>query len=99
MLKSKIFEKFQHYFEDYLFGFDKNQLQMSLLKGSIDMKNLNIKPDKLNEDFAKGGLPIALKAGLISKLTIKVSGNVLIHISSPSLACFLSQSKSPLMIS
>ena len=45
---------------------------MSLLKGSIDMHNLNIKPDKINEIFVKSNLPIALKAGLISKLNIKV---------------------------
>lgn len=36
------------------------------------MNNLNIKPDKVNETFRKNNLPIALKAGLISKLNAKV---------------------------
>jgi hypothetical protein len=45
---------------------------MSLLKGNIDLKDVNINPEKVNELFAKQDLPIALKAGLISKLNIKV---------------------------
>lgn len=37
------------------------------------MNNVNIRPDKVNEIFKKKNLPIALKAGLISKLNVKVS--------------------------
>lgn len=73
MLKDKIFEKYKHYFEDYLFGFDQNHMQMSLLSGKIDLNNVNIKPDKINQMFEKQNMPIALKAGLISKLSISVS--------------------------
>ncbi len=36
------------------------------------MNNVNIRPDKVNEIFKKKNLPIALKAGLISKLNVKV---------------------------
>ena len=72
MLKGKIFEKCQKYFEDYLFGFDQDHMQMSLLTGHIDLNNVNIKPDKINEMFAKQNIPFALKAGLISKLSVDV---------------------------
>lgn len=72
MLKNKIFEKCKKYFEDYLFGFDEDHMQMSLLSGHIDLNNVNVKPDKINEAFAKQNIPIALKAGLISKLSIDV---------------------------
>jgi hypothetical protein len=51
MLKNKIFEKCKKYFEEYLFGFDKNDLNMSILKGSINLENVNIRPDKMNEIF------------------------------------------------
>ena len=73
MLKGKIYEKCKKYFEDYLFGFDQDNMQMSLLSGHIDLKNVNVRPDKINETFAKQNLPIALKAGLISKLSVDVS--------------------------
>ena len=45
---------------------------MSLLLGNINLDNVNLKPDKVNEIFKKKNLPIALKAGLISKINIKV---------------------------
>ena len=72
MLEGRIFEKYNKYFEDYLFGFDQNHMKMSLLKGSINLNNVNIKPNKINEMFAQQNMPIALKAGLISKLSINV---------------------------
>jgi hypothetical protein len=73
MIKGKIFEKCRKYFEDYLFGFDQDHMQMSLLTGHIDLNNVNIKPDKVNEIFAQANMPIALKAGLISKLSIDLN--------------------------
>lgn len=68
MLKGKIFKKCQKYFDEYLFGFDANDLHMSILKGNINLTNVNIKPDKMNEIFNNSNMPIALKAGMISKL-------------------------------
>ena len=77
MIKAKIFEKCRKYFEEYLFGFDQNQLSMSFLTGNVNLRNVNIRPDKVNELFAKKNLPIALKAGLISKLSMKVNSSFL----------------------
>lgn len=53
MIKGKIFEKYKKYFEDYLFGFDPDHMEMSLLRGNINLTNVNIKPDKVNEIFAQ----------------------------------------------
>ena len=72
MLKGKIYDKCKKYFEDYLFGFDQSQLNMSFLTGNIDLNNVNIRPDKINEIFKKHNIPFALKAGMISKLSLKV---------------------------
>lgn len=46
---------------------------MSLLSGNVSLKDLNIKPEKVNEIFEKANSPFALKAGLISKLDINFS--------------------------
>jgi len=53
MIKGKIFEKCKKYFEEYLFGFSKDQLKTSILSGNINLHNVNIRPDKVNELFAK----------------------------------------------
>jgi hypothetical protein len=53
MIKAKIIDKFRKYLDEYLFGFDPTQLQLSILKGTINLHNVNIKPDKINKLFAK----------------------------------------------
>ena len=53
MIKGKIFEKCRKYFEDYLFGFDQDHMDMSLLTGHINLNNVNVRPDKLNAQFAQ----------------------------------------------
>ena len=46
---------------------------MSILSGNINLTNVNVRPDKITEIFEKANLPIALRAGLITKLNIKVN--------------------------
>ena len=40
--------------------------------GNVDIKHVNIKPDKANEFINKMPIPFSLKAGMIGKLSIKV---------------------------
>ena len=40
MLKNKLFESVKVYLDKYLFGFDKSQLEMSILKGSLQGINI-----------------------------------------------------------
>jgi hypothetical protein len=72
MLGNKLYAKFESFFQDYLFNFEQKNLHTSILSGNVNMNNVNIRPDKINEIFKKKNLPIALKAGLISKLNVKV---------------------------
>jgi hypothetical protein len=72
MFKNKLYAKFETLFQDYLFNFEEKNLHTSILSGNVNMKDVNIRPDKINEIFKKKNLPIALKAGLISKLNVKV---------------------------
>ena len=55
---------------------------MSILRGSINLNNVNVKPDKINSLFAKQNIPFALKAGMISKIDIKVKKYNIIQYSS-----------------
>lgn len=73
MLKNKLFESIKTYLDKYLFGFDKNQLEFSVLKGSINLTNVNLKPNKANKFIKSLYIPFALKAGTIGKLDIKIS--------------------------
>ena len=71
VIKSKIYEFLKKNLGEYLYGFQKNQLDVGLLSGHIDLVNVNFRPDKVNELLGSLGLPIQIKAGLLGKLRLK----------------------------
>jgi len=71
VIKSRIYELLKQYLGEYLYGFEKDQLEVALLSGHIDLVNVNFKPPKVNELLLSLGLPLHLKAGLIGKLRFK----------------------------
>ena len=73
MFKSKIYNKLKDALGDFLFGFDESQLDVGMFGGNIELKNLIVKPKKVNEIFEKQNLPFSLKAGLIAKVQIQVT--------------------------
>ena len=72
LFKGLIVDKLKSTLKDYLFVFDKTNIDTSFLLGETFLTNLLVKPDKINEMFNEMRLPIALKAGMISKLGLKV---------------------------
>lgn len=81
VIKSKIYKFLKKNLGEYLYGFEKNQLDVGLLSGRIELVNVNFRPDKVNDLLANYGLPIHIKAGLIGKLKFKC--NYLDMFSSP----------------
>ena len=73
MFSGKIFDYVKEYISDYLFGFDKSQLDTSLLKGRVKIKRVNIKPEKINELIEGALLPFNIKAGIIGLLELKIA--------------------------
>ncbi len=72
MIKDQIYSCLQKYLEKYLIGFDKSQMEVALLSGSIELKGVNLHPGAINKIFEKYQLPFALKAGTIGKFELKV---------------------------
>jgi len=71
VLKGKIYSALKYYLDEYLYGFEKNQMEVALLSGHIDLVNVNFRPDKVNSLMETKNLPFRLKAGLIGKLSFK----------------------------
>ncbi len=72
LFKGLIVDKLKSTLKDYLFVFDKTNIDTSFLLGQTQLTNVLVKPDKINEMFNEMNLPITLKAGMISKLGLKV---------------------------
>jgi hypothetical protein len=68
LFKGFVVEKLKEKLKDYLFVFDKDNIDTSFLMGQTHLSNVLVKPDKINEIFREQNLPICLKAGMISKL-------------------------------
>ena len=58
MLKRKIFAQLKSVFSEYLYGFSEDQIEVGLLSGKIELKNLIVKPSKVNEMLRKSNTPI-----------------------------------------
>lgn len=48
MLTGKVYDLLKDQLDRFLFGFDKSQMSMSLLKGSISLSNVNLRPEEIN---------------------------------------------------
>jgi hypothetical protein len=73
MLKRRVYNALKAKLSEFLYGFTEDKIEIGILTGKIELKNLIVRPNKVNEIFKKGNVPIALKAGLISKISIQVS--------------------------
>ena len=73
MLKHQLFPLIEKYFEEYLHGFKKKQLEIVITKGELKLQYLNLRPDTINKKLDEKNIPFWLKAGLIKKIYIGCS--------------------------
>jgi hypothetical protein len=55
-----------------LYGFDENKLDVGYFSGLIKLNDLIFRPDTVNKMLEKQNFPFQLKAGIISKVNVKV---------------------------
>jgi len=70
MLRRRVYNALKDKLSEFLYGFTEDKIEIGLLSGRIELKNLIVKPKKVNEIFEKGNIPISMKAGLISIISI-----------------------------
>ena len=73
MLKNQLYSYIKDYFEEYLHGFTKRQLDVAITKGQIKLQYLNLRPDTINKKMDEKNIPFWIKAGLIKKINISFS--------------------------
>ena len=73
MLKNQLYSYIKDYFEEYLHGFTKRQLDVAITKGQIKLQYLNLRPDSVNKKMDEKNIPFWIKAGLIKKINISFS--------------------------
>jgi hypothetical protein len=78
-MEKTIFHLIKQYGSDYLYGFDKDQFKLDLMGGKVNLRVVNLKPDKINETLSELGIPIWVKSGMLTDLNVKLSSWSLIN--------------------
>lgn len=73
MIRNQLYPYIEQYINEYLHGFTKEQLEIGLMKGQIELEMLNLRPDKLNQIMDNQNQPFWIKAGLLRKISVKAS--------------------------
>ena len=80
MLKRRIYDKLKDTLTEFVYDFDERKLDVGMFGGKIEMKDLILKPKKVNSIFEKKNLPFALKAGIVRKVTIEVCVEIFFNL-------------------
>lgn len=68
MFEAQVLGLLERYLGKYVYGLDAESLRISVWRGDVELTNLRLKPEAL-DDLQ---LPIAVKSGLLGRLTLKV---------------------------
>lgn len=84
MFEAQVSYYLNQYLGHYLHGLDRQALKISVWRGDVQLKNLQLKPEAL-QDL---NLPITVKAGLLGKLTLKVRRPSIAGCAASTCPCF-----------
>ena len=73
MIKNKLYPFIEKYINEYLFGFTKEQMNLAISKGELELNKINLRPDKINSIMDDSNVPFWIKVGLINKIYIGCS--------------------------
>lgn len=73
MVSSYVYDICKEYLDKFLFDFDRSQLSMSILSGNITLRDINLRPDEINDFLALNKVPLTVRAGFASKMSLTFS--------------------------
>jgi len=68
MIKRKVYALLKDSLNKFVYDFNEERLEVGLISGIIELKDLVIKPDAVNAVLSKANQPIRLKAGMIARI-------------------------------
>ena len=77
MIKGKVVDAIKDHLEEWLLGFNPDRdLNIGIFSSEkVNIKNAIINADRVNKEMKEAKAPIRLKAGMIGKISVKVSIN------------------------
>jgi hypothetical protein len=73
MIKNQLYPYIEKYFNEYLWGFTKEQFNVGVMNGTILLEKINLRSDKVNEKLDSQDIPLWLKAGVVRMIKVTCS--------------------------
>ena len=73
MIRNKLYPYIEKYINDYLYGFTKEQMNLAITEGKLELNCIMLRPDVINKIMDDSNVPFWLKAGLINKIYVGCS--------------------------
>ena len=73
MIRNQLYPYIQKYINEYLYGFTKEQLELAITQGKLELHKINIRPDVINKIMNENNVPFWIKASLINKIYVGIS--------------------------
>ena len=73
MIRNQLYPYIEKYINDYLYGFNKEQMNLAITEGKLELNKINIRPDAINKEMDNNNIPFWLKSGLINKIYVGCS--------------------------
>ena len=73
MIRNQLYPYIEQYINEYLYGFTKEQMELAITQGKLELKKIVIRPDKINSIMDDSNVAFWVKAGLINRIYLGVS--------------------------
>ena len=73
MIRNQLYPYIEQYINEYLYGFEKEQMELAITQGKLELNKLIIRPDKINSIMNDSNVAFWLKAGIINHIYVGIS--------------------------
>ena len=73
MIRNQLYPYIEQYINEYLYGFTKEQMELAITQGKLELNKIVIRPDKINSIMDSSNVAFWLKAGLINRIYVGIS--------------------------
>ena len=73
MIRNQLYPYIEQYINEYLYGFKKEQMELAITQGKLELNQMVIRPDKINSIMDESNVAFWLKAGIIKHIHLAVS--------------------------
>ena len=73
MIRNQLYPYIEKYINEYLYGFTKEQMELAITQGKLELNKMVIRPDTINSIMNESNVAFWVKAGIINHIYLGIS--------------------------